>query len=268
MDSDADALAWCMRLARMHYENFPVASLLLPAHMRTPVAVVYAFARVGDDIGDEPWLFDNVVADKGARLRGLACMDAIAASPIDFPQHPVARALSALPASSGVQDFKAPLQRLISAFRGDIDFTAPDGWHAVHMYCENSANPVGELVLRTSGVPITDAMLRQSNAICTALQIINFLQDLSIDLPRGRHYLPCEHIDVSCIAEACTIADSLLKQGRPLLHDRGLPWRLRKELALIVAGGTRMLGHCERMGTDLLKQRPSLGWRDYICMLA
>lgn len=268
MDTDADALAWCLRLAHTHYENFPVASFLLPKHMRTPIAVVYAFARVGDDIGDELWLDEQGIADNGARRRGLAFMDAVAESPELFPRHPIARALTALPASCGVRDFKDPLQRLVTAFRSDIDFVAPVGWHDVHTYCNNSANPVGELVLRTSGVVLTDTMMHQSNAICTALQIINFLQDLSVDLPRGRRYLPCAHINGSCIAEACTIAESLLKQGIPLTRDRALPWRLRKELALIAAGGSRMLMHCERLGTDLLRRRPSLGWLDYICMLA
>lgn len=267
MDSDADALAWCMRLARTHYENFPVASMLLPPRMRTPIAVVYAFARIGDDIGDEPWMLNNVIADKGARLRGLAFMDDLANSPSDYPRHPVARALTALAPETGVGQYREPLTRLIAAFRTDIDFTSPDGWDDIYTYCNDSANPVGELVLLTSGARVSPDMLRESNAICTALQIINFMQDLSIDLPRGRRYLPCEHIDGSCIAEACTIAESLLKQGKPLTRNRTLPWRLRQELGLIVAGGTRMLGHCERMGTDLLKRRPSLGWTDYVCML-
>ena len=268
MDSDADALAWCMHLARTHYENFPVASLLLPSRMRTPIAVAYAFARTGDDIADESWMLNNVIADKGARLRGLAFMDAIADSPADYPRHPIARALIALAPETGVEFFSAPLKRLITAFRSDIDFTAPNGWHDVHAYCQNSANPVGELVLLTSGAAITPDMLRQSNAICTALQIINFLQDLSIDLQRGRRYLPCERIDASCVAKACTIADSLLKQGKPLTRERVLPWRLRHELGLIVAGGTCMLDHCKRMGTDLLRHRPTLGWSDYVSMFA
>ena len=294
MDNDADALQWCMRLARTHYENFPVASFLLPKRMRIPITVVYAFARVADDIGDEPWRLDNVIADKGARLRGLALMDAIAESPADFPHHPVARALttiaSRMPSSTaissdggidggidagidggidaGFDGFRNPLQRLVTAFRSDIMFTPPSGWHDVHAYCNNSANPVGELVLRTSGTTITPAMMQQSNAICTALQIINFLQDLSVDLQRHRHYLPCEHINGSCIAEACTIAESLLKQGVPLTRNRALPWRLRQELRLIVAGGTRMLMQCGRMGTGLLRRRPTLGLLDYICMIA
>jgi len=249
--------------------------------MRTPISVVYAFARIADDIGDEPWLLNNVIADEGARLRGLALMDAIADSPADFPHHPIARALATLHAfpspyapsnaansvHSSMHMYTAPLKRLTAAFRSDIHFVSPNGWHEVHAYCNNSANPIGELVLLTSGVTITPEMLLQSNSICTGLQIINFLQDLSIDLPRGRRYLPCEHINGSCIAEACTIAESHLQQGSPLTRNKALPWRLRQELALIVAGGTSMLDHCQRMGTTLLRTRPHLNWRDYVCML-
>lgn len=172
-----------------HYENFPVASLLCPPHLRAPIAALYAFARTADDIADEG---DATPAqrlhDLVAYRAELAAVAAGAAPGMRWatvfgPLQGVLRQ-HGLPA--------APLDDLLSAFVQDVEKTRDGATYADRTalldYCRRSANPVGRLLLHLYGVADAEA-LAQSDAICSALQLIRFWQDLSVDIPRGRHYL-------------------------------------------------------------------------------
>lgn len=229
-----EAYAHCEKVAQSHYENFPVASVLVPLKMRKHLFAIYAFSRLADDIADEPWTTDDQ-----ARLDALEIIQQKLLGRADVSNDPVFIALhhtinvAALPL--------APFQRLLTAFRSDVSFIAPTSWEDVLSYCSNSADPVGELFLRLDyegKEPPPDA-IAASNAICTALQITNFLQDLGIDLSRGRVYLPLDD------AEVIRRTRALFDQGANVVgyvHS----WRLRLELRAIIAGGRVMLWMCER----------------------
>ena len=183
----AGAYAYCERLARTHYENFPVASRLLPARMRPHVAAVYAFARLADDMADEG---DRPAADRLADLDAWdACLNAAALGAVQRGE-PHAEVFLAL--RHTIEECRLPVQLLhdlISAFRQDVTVTRYATWDEVMDYCRRSANPVGRLVLRIAGYdrPELDAA---SDAVCTALQLTNFWQDLEIDWAKGRLYVP------------------------------------------------------------------------------
>ena len=257
-----------------HYENFPVASLLCPPHVRPAVAALYAFARTADDLADEGDV------DPAQRLADLAAyrsdLDAVAAG---IP--PSARWATVFePLARAMTQFELPLpllKALLSAFEQDV--VKHDYMDRAELldYCSRSANPVGRLVLHLYDV--RDARsIAQSDAICTALQLANFWQDLSVDLPRGRVYLPRSdgmRYGVSpeallsrqdspqaraVIADAVQWARSLLLQGAPLVHS--IVGRAGWELRLVVQGGLRILDKIERMHFATLQARPSLRWHD------
>lgn len=259
------AYTWCMDLATSHYENFPVASVLLPPQMRRHVSAVYAFSRVGDDIGDEPW-----TTSIDERLAGLKDMDALAdaaaAGPVDRG-NAILVALShtirtcALPVE--------PLHALIAAFRQDVLFSTLQTWDDVDAYCRNSADPVGELVLRISGSWTPQAGVA-SDAVCTGLQLVNFWQDISVDRPRGRDYLPAALLkevgDAEALRQAFQRTRDFFVSGASVVdHVRSL--RLRLELKTIIAGGMAMLDRCVEMDTALFHARPALGTGDYLRIL-
>ena len=242
-----------------HYENFPVASWLCPPHLRPAVVAIYHFARTADDIADEG------VADADSRLQQLQAFKqdlwACAASGNHVSQQwpQIFQALSAqihahtLPVSA--------LSDLLDAFVQDVSYTRDQRRYASRTelldYCRRSANPVGRLLLHLYGV--NDALsLSQSDAICSALQLINFWQDLSEDIPRGRHYLP----NGATLAEEIAYARALMHQGSPLVHKvvgRG-GWELR----LVVQGGLRILDKLERV--DPHHTRPVLAGLDFALM--
>ncbi|MGH9409828.1 MAG: squalene synthase HpnC, partial [Vicinamibacterales bacterium] len=185
----AEAYAACECLARSHYENFPVASRLLPARMRPHVAAVYAFARIADDIADEGAAPAAerlaALADWGARL------DATLAGRVD-PSDAHAFVFPAVRHS--IEACRLPPQLfhdLLSAFAQDVTTTRYAAWNEVLDYCRRSANPIGRLVLRIAGYDRVE-LDRASDAVCTALQLTNFWQDLAIDWRRGRLYVPVE----------------------------------------------------------------------------
>ena len=265
------AYAECERLARRHYENFPVASRLLPARMRPHVAAVYAFARTADDFADEGHRSDaerfRLLDDWQNRLH--ACVTACA---------PDDRVFLALGATIRACHLPVPLfDDLLSAFRQDITTHRYDTWDGLLEYCRRSANPVGRLVLRIAGRE--DATLdRSSDALCTALQLTNFWQDLERDWQTGRLYVPLEDI----AAEGARLQD---------LDDRRLsrPWqrvlrrvairtrayfdagkdvcdgvsgRLRHELRFTWLGATRILDRLEGVDYNVFASRPTLGIAD------
>lgn len=253
MVSADEAYAHCAELARNHYENFPIASVLVPLRMRKHLFAIYAFARQADDVADEPWTnnADDRLMKLNEMTKGLNGLMDISNDPVFVALHETIRA-NKLPL--------APFQRLLSAFRSDINFVAPRTWEDVLAYCSNSANPVGELFLRLDylGGEPTPKAIEMSNAICTALQITNFLQDLGTDLARGRRYLPLPDDEVI----RCTRL--LFEQGASVVqHARS--WRVKLELRAIIAAGRTMLDMCERRHDRL--ERPSLGIRNVMTLV-
>jgi squalene synthase HpnC len=255
-----------------HYENFPVASVLCPPALRPAVQAIYHFARTADDIADEG---DAPGAERRAQLDAYeqALLDATAGRPRPdaWPQvfTPLARQIRVhdLPLSA--------LRALLSAFRQDThDPLYPDR-AALLDYCTRSANPIGRLLLHLCGIDERQA-LAQSDAICSALQLINFWQDLSIDLPRGRCYVPLADaerhgLDAAAlrndtvasralVRELCGWAGTLMHEGAPLVQR--LPGRFCWELRLVVQGGLRVLDKIEAGRFDALSHRSTVGAAD------
>ena len=266
-----------------HYENFPVASVLCPPHLRQPIAAIYAFARTADDIADEG---DAPAADRLADLATYqADLQAIAQN-----QPPSARWPEVFGPLQGVlRSHHLPvslLQDLLSAFAQDVVKTRDAAGYADRTelmdYCRRSANPVGRLLLHLYGVNDATA-LTQSDAICSALQLINFWQDLSVDIPRGRYYLP--HADIAAhgaskadlvalrsspenarlIASCAQWARASMQLGAPLVHR--LPGRAGWELRLVVQGGLRILDKIDALEGGSLHIRPRLRGGDWLVML-
>ena len=265
-----------------HYENFPVASWLCPPRLRPPIAAIYHFARTADDIADE----GN--APPAERLADLAAyradLHAIARGATPSPHW----AAVFQPLAAQMQAFQLPLQPLddlLSAFAQDVRKTAAGDtyadWPELFDYCRRSANPVGRLLLHLYGV--TDAQAQQeSDAICTALQLINFWQDLSVDIPRGRYYLPLAECAVhgivisdparqfatlksdekttNLIAACAHQASVSMQKGLKLVHR--IPGRAGWELRAVTQGATRVLDKIDALGAAVLHQRPTVGKAD------
>jgi hydroxysqualene synthase len=270
------AYAVCQRLARQHYENFPVASRLLPRAARPHIAAIYAFARIADDFADEGARTDEarlaLLDDWSARLHaaadGRAARDGSDAGDIfvalgeTMRQHGLERQL---------------FDDLLSAFRQDVLVKRYETWDDVFDYCRRSANPVGRLVLRISGCR-DERLDALSDQVCTALQLTNFWQDLEVDWRKGRLYLPlalvreagADEQDLGrrrltpewriVLGEAAAKTRELFEAGRPI-GDR-VRGRLRWELRATWAGGVRVLDRLEAAGFDVFHHRPRLGWRD------
>lgn len=253
MTLEGAAYAHCSQIASSHYENFPVASVLVPLRMRKHLVAFYAFSRKADDLADEPWT--SSVQDR------LAALDELEMSLIDPSSQSADPVIVAARAS--LRDCNippTPLLRLLEAFRRDVNFVAPSTWDDVLTYCSYSANPVGELFLRLDheGASVSTEALAASDAVCTALQITNFLQDLSLDLARGRAYLPLP------LDEVITRTRQLYREGWPVVAAaRSL--RVRLELRAILAGGLTMLELCARRTSSDV--RPTLSIR-HLPMLA
>jgi len=265
-------------MARRHYENFPVASRLLPAPMRPHVAAVYAFARTADDIADEGQApaasrLEQLAAWR-ARLHAAAAVEA-AGLPIHTHEDLIIVALA-----HSIRQLDLPLalfDDLVSAFGQDTMTTRYASWDEVLDYCRRSANPVGRLVLRIAGCR-SDRLDRSSDAHCTALQLANFWQDFGRDWRAGRLYVPRAVADAcgareadldagrttpawgAALAECVAVTRGLFAGGR-LVCD-GVRGRLRYELRLTWLGGSRILDRVERGRFRALEHRPTLGAAD------
>ena len=267
-----------------HYENFPVASLLCSPRLRAPIAAIYAFARTADDIADE----GNASASQ--RLMDLAAYRADLAA-IAVRAAPSARWPEVfVPLAAMLVSHRLPvnlLDDLLSAFVQDVEKTRDHAGYADRAelldYCRRSANPVGRLLLHLYGVHDAEA-LEQSDAICTALQLINFWQDLSVDLPRGRFYLPeadcaahgvqrtdlqalrCTPQTKNLIADSASWARASMLKGQKLVHR--LPGRGGWELRLVVQGGLRILDKVDALHGASLHTRPRIRAWEAPLMLA
>lgn len=263
-----------------HYENFPVASWLCPASVRPAVVALYRFARTADDLADEgDDLPEARRAALGAFREDLLALYAgrtgSARWAALFEELGRARARHDLPLQ--------PLLDLLQAFERDTYHAHYPDRASLLGYCALSANPVGRLLLHLYGRS-DEASLRQSDAICSALQLVNFWQDLGTDLARGRLYVPLEDLrrhalptndlgDVrpgpawrSLVEELCQWARGLMLQGAPLATR--LPGRVGWELRFVVQGGLRVLDRIAQQGFDTLSRRPVIGARDLPFLLA
>jgi squalene synthase HpnC len=265
------AYEYCEAIARAHYENFPVASHLLPSSMRPHVAAVYAFARIADDFADE----GSDAAQE--RLDALDRWDRrlqAAAAGADDPGGPHPQVFEALGAT--IRECRLPpvlLSDLLSAFKQDVTVTRYATWTDLLDYCRRSANPVGRLVLRIAGYD-DERIDRASDAVCTALQLTNFWQDLERDHAKGRIYVPLE-IRKEAGAREEDLADRrVTREWRSALEDAGrrtrelfeagrtvcdaVRGRLRWELRATWLGGVRILDKLEAVHFDVFSRRPAL----------
>jgi squalene synthase HpnC len=266
-----------------HYENFPVASWLCPAELRPAVQAIYWYARTADDLADEG---DASPAQRHADLAAYrtelhrAVRGEPPGSRWEAVFTPLARTIRRHSLPLGL------LEDLLSAFVQDIDVRHYADRATLLAYCRRSANPIGRLLLHLYRVP--DAMsLQRSDAICTALQLINFWQDLSIDLPRGRLYIPladCRTAGVNpadllarrdspavrqLVARELAWARELMQRGAPLATSlpRHVGWRLGWELRLVVQGGLAIGRQIEALDHATLHSRPQLHKRQGLNLL-
>ncbi|MES2912904.1 MAG: squalene synthase HpnC [Pseudomonadota bacterium] len=261
-----------------HYENFPVASFLCPPELRPAVAAIYWFARTADDIADEGDAAPHIrLADLAAYHEDLlACA---AGQPVSARWAAVF-----IPLKAVIRQFDLPVQLLadlLSAFEQDVVKKRYASQWDVLDYCRRSANPVGRLLLHLYGLK-DEASLKRSDCVCSALQLINFWQDLGIDIPNGRIYLPAESWAAHGVDEAMLLAreinpattalvkanvvwaQALMREGAPLAKT--VPGRAGWELRLVVQGGLRIAEKIEQLDFATLRTRPKLKTWDAIVM--
>ena len=269
-----------------HYENFPVASVLCPPRLRAPIAAIYHFARTADDIADEG---TDDAAQRLHTLQAYRQQLALATDQASADAFSPQWAHVFIPLQRTMAQYQLPhnlLHDLLDAFEQDIAMTRDGAYYAhdaaLQDYCRRSANPVGRLLLHLYG--ITDATsLAHSDAICTALQLINFWQDPSVDIPRGRHYFT----DAACakhgvnrsmlaalrstpqtraLLRSCTqAARAQMNQGAALVH--AIAGRCGWERRLVVQGGLRILDKIAFDNYNALERRPVLRHYDYVLLL-
>lgn len=260
-----------------HYENFPVASIALPARLRRPVELIYRFAREADDFADEG---DAPAAERLAALNGF--LDEL--DRIEAGEPPTIPWFSELAGMIRAHDLPlACFRDLVSAFSQDVTTTRYANFAEILDYCRRSANPVGRLLLVLYGAS-EPRNVAFSDAICTSLQLINFLQDVEVDYRKDRIYLPLDELARYAISEAQIAAGdtggnwrdfmdyqvararNLLYAGMPL--GRILRGRIGFEMRMIIQGGDRILSKIAAGGGDVFRHRPVLKPADWIRMTA
>ena len=265
-----------------HYENFPVASILLPPAMRPHIAAAYAFARTADDFADEGQLSParrlDLLEGWGERLHAAARGETTIRPPRTGEPSDTQSLFLQLAATMRAKLLPVELfDALLSAFRQDVTVHRYGTWADLLDYCSRSANPVGRIVLRVAGYR-DERLDRWSDAVCTALQLTNFWQDLKVDYSRGRIYVPADDMrahqahEVSLAdtrmteewrhlaAEMVSRTRRLFQEGRPVCD--AVSGRLRLELRATWLGGMRILDRIEAAGFDTLRRRPVIGSTD------
>ena len=270
-----------------HYENFPVASWLLPKHLRQPITHIYWFSRSADDIADEgdhsdSWRLQQLAAYREALSQ--IEQGSLHLSPSD-PRYKIF-----IPLAAVIEQYQLPVYLfadLLTAFEQDITVKRYQSYEQIHQYCRHSADPVGRILLHLYQELRPDS-LRMSDAICTGLQLTNFWQDVAIDWEKDRVYLPLDalnahQLDESYIQRRCQqqpttsqqdlqwqqlmqeqvrYARTLLEQGKPLVQR--LPGRIGLELKMIILGGLRILERLDQVQYDVFTARPKLGKADWL----
>lgn len=264
-----------LKLANTHYENFPVASFLLPMRLRRPIGLIYAFARNADDFADEGELLPE---QRLALLDGYRHhLDCIAGG--ETPEDPLFASLAGI-----IREFSLPVQLfrdLLDAFSQDVVKTRYENFGEVMDYCRRSANPVGRLLLHLYG-ELDERSLAYSDAICSALQLINFWQDVAIDYKKDRIYLPQDELRKFRITEAQIASGDtggnwwmlmqfqiertrkLLQAGAPL--GLVLKGRIGLEMRSIIAGGETILRKLYKARGDMFNHHPKLTPLDWAYM--
>jgi squalene synthase HpnC len=257
------AEAFCRAIASRHYENFTVATRLVPQRLRQHLANVYAFARWSDDLADELSSPEEALAALAAwRYRLDRCF-------AGHPDHPVFIALAETIRVAGLE--RKPFADLIDAFEQDQRVCRYPDRRSLLDYCSRSADPVGRIVLALEGCRDT-GLLRLSDSICSGLQLVNFWQDVSRDRTAGRVYLPADDMHRHRVDETMLDADAAtpefvrllreevawarecLRAGFPLEHKA--PPVLRPAIGMFIRGGLAIADGIERIGYDTLARRP------------
>jgi len=266
------AYAHCLEIVRSHYENFPVASLLLPRKLRQPISVIYAFARTADDFADEGQLTQI------QRLKKLKHYSSLLDSPNDLQQDE----LIFIALKDVIDKYQLPIQLfhdLLTAFKQDVTKKRYQDFNEVMDYCQHSANPVGRLLLHLTG-QATPENLQQSDAICSALQLINFLQDIFQDYNENdRIYLPQDEMRQNGVTEEMikqlqssdamrTLlghqverTKSMMISGIPL--GKHIPGRFGLQLRMMINGGLQIIKLLENQRENVFS-RPRLRRKDWI----
>lgn len=270
---------YCEEIAKKHYENFPVASLLLPKGKRKYIAAIYCFARAADDFADEP----NI---EGGNEKRLALLDEWEQKLKDCfngkAYDPIFIALN-----KTIEDCKIPiepLQNLLKAFRQDVIKNRYENFDEVLSYCENSANPVGRIVLMIFGSH-DEKLFGYSDKICTGLQLTNFWQDVAVDLEKDKIYLPADEMkkynyDENELRKKTYKKDfielmkfqvertrKIFDEGKELiaeLKQNDTLKKLHKQIKLTWLGGMEILNKIEQVNYDVFNKRPSLSKTDFI----
>lgn len=260
----------CKYIARKHYENFPVGSVLIPRHLQPSVFAVYAFARTADDFADEPGYSD------AERVLYLNEWEELFLRSLETKtRHPIMWAVS-----ETIRAKELPVQLfldLLSAFRQDVTVKRYKSFNDLMDYCRRSADPIGRLLLLIFGY--RDANLfRYSDAICTGLQLANFWQDASVDIKNNRIYFPREDMHSYGVSELDFYGKTssrqfkdlvrfevertaaLFKIGKPLIKK--LRGRFRYEIKSVLAGGNTILRKIEKLDYDVLNSRPTVSLWD------
>ena len=269
------SLAYTRWLATFHYENFHIVSFLLPKHLHQDFYNVYSFCRWADDLGDEvgdPDKSLELLAWWRAQLHSLYCGQK--------PTHPVYVALAESVEKHQIP--REPFDNLITAFEQDQRITRYQDWDGVFGYCVNSANPVGRLVLCLCGYRDEERQ-RLSDATCTALQLANFWQDVTVDLNKDRIYLPLHLFEkhgyteaelraarftpafARVMKDAVDVAQDLFEQGLPLVGK--LDRRLALDIDLFSRGGMRVLEKIRGLDYNVLQERPAIGKTERVRLL-
>jgi squalene synthase HpnC len=271
----AEAREYCRRLARTHYENFSVASWLLPQRLRQDFFNVYAYCRIADDLGDEVgdaktalFLLDQWEAELDACYAGR-------------PRHPVFVALAETVLKFAIP--KQPFADLLKAFRQDQTVPRYPTFEDLLGYCRYSANPVGHLVLYVCGYR-DDERQALSDFTCTALQLANFWQDVSMDYAKGRIYLPLEDLgrygvpeeDIACRRNTSAFCEMMrfeVERARAWFR-RGLPLvgrvdrQVAADIELFSRGGQEILNAIQHQGYNVLGRRPTISKSRKLALVA
>jgi squalene synthase HpnC len=273
----ASALEFCRKVTISHYENFPVASIIVPKDIRKFIYPVYAFARIADDIADE-----EVGLTSEERIKSLRDLDALVAD--------IGSAGSTNPIIMGLEYtmnercLPASLfHRLLEAFIMDVGFKRPNTMSDLEYYCHHSANPIGEIILYIFG-EANERNIQLSDNICTGLQLVNFWQDISVDLLKGRCYLPIKILSgfelspenlheeknsaklKDCINHIYILSESYFTKGEGLV-DILINKRLKFEIALTIEGGLFILEQVRKLNIELLLKRPTIRWYHLVSII-